>query len=107
MKIACATVSLFFIVFIVTPASAEEVMFTCEITGSGDDGFSIIAVNQGPEPKTCSATCTLTKSDGSRQSWSYSSRHVKAVSHRQWFGGETAVPGAPLSNPQISDTSCN
>ena len=85
----------------------EQVTFTCSITGSGDSGFDIYATNDGPDPKKCSATCTVTKRDGSKQSWSYSNTVPGNPGRRFWFGGEASVRGAPLSNPTISNTSCN
>ena len=33
--------------------------------------------------------------------------NVGTQTQRTWFGGEAGVPGAPLSNPTISQTSCN
>ena len=93
---------------IATLALAQQVTFTCRITGSGDSGFDIYATNPGPDRKKCSATCTVTRSDGSTRSWSYSATvNVGTQTQRTWFGGEAGVPGAPLSNPTISQTSCN
>ena len=88
-------------------ALAQAVTFACAITGSGASGFDIYATNPGPDRKKCSATCTVTRSDGSTRSWSYSGTvNVGAPTQRQWFGGEAAVPGAPLSKPTMSKSSC-
>ena len=111
MKIACATAVSFLIATVAlaqpTLALAQQVTFTCGITGSGDSGFDIYAINPGPDRKKCSATCTVTKRDGSTRSWSYSTTvNVGTQTQRHWFGGEAGVPGAPLSNPTISKTSC-
>lgn len=87
---------------------AADVEFTCVITGSGDSGFDILAVNPGPDAKKCTATCTLTKKDGSTKSWTYTAKvSGKTPNQRVWFGGEAGVAGAPLSNPKISNTSCS
>src|SRR6058998_2418634 len=93
---------------IAAPASAQQVTFTCSITGSGASGFDVHATNPGPGRKTCRATCTVTRSDGSTQSWSYSGTvNAGAPAQRMWFGGEAGVPGAPLSKPAITNASCD
>jgi hypothetical protein len=104
MKIACVTLLL---LSITIPALAQQVTFTCVITGSGADGFDIQATNPGPGRKKCSATCTVTRSDGSTHSWSYSGTvNAGPPAQRHWFGGEAGVKGAPLRNPMISKASC-
>lgn len=92
-----------------TPALADQVTFTCTITGSDKDGFDIHAQNAGPDEKNCSAACEVTKKDGSTKEYTYASRPVKYVSPdtRRWFGGETNVPGKPLSEARITQHSCN
>ena len=102
MKIACITA---FSLLIATPTLAQQVTFTCVLTGSSNSGFDIRATNPSPNVKKCGATCTVTKSDGSTKSWFYSGMVYPNGPH--WLGGETEVPGAPLSNPTISNTSCN
>ena len=98
MKIACAIAGL---------ALAQQVTFTCAITGSGASGFDIYATNPGPDRKKCTATCAVIQKDGSTRSWSYSATvNVGSPTQRHWFGGEAGVPGAPLSNPTISKASC-
>lgn len=104
MKAAYVVALLF---LIATPVVAEDVTFTCAIMGSDNDGFSIFATNSGSNHKKCSADCTVTTSDGSTKSWSYTGRTVRAVSHKQWFGGESGVAGAPLRDPKISSSSCD
>lgn len=87
--------------------AAADVEFTCTLSGSGDRGFDIYAKNPGPDAKKCSATCTVTKQDGSTKSWSYTSTvSGKTPNQRIWFGGEAGVAGAPLRNPKISNTAC-
>ena len=106
MKIVCATAVAVSMV-IATLALAQQVTFTCAITGSGASGFDIYAINPGPDRKKCSATCTVTRKDGTTQSWSYSATvNVGSPTQRHWFGGEAGVPGAPLSTPTISKASC-
>jgi hypothetical protein len=101
-RVACATVASF---LNVASVQAGEVVFTCSITGVSD-GFNILAVNPDPVPKTCNATCTVTKSDGQTEPFSYKSLNVSVGNQRFWFAGESGVKGAPLSNPKISETSC-
>ena len=105
MKITGSTI---LSILMVAPALvAAEVTFECKITGSGARGFDIVAIDPGSEPKKCSATCTVTKKDGSTKSWSYTATvSGKGSNQHIWFGGEAGVPGAPLSNPKISDVSC-
>jgi hypothetical protein len=99
----------------VVPAIAGEsvtvgdVTFECKITGSANDGFSILATNSGKTDKKCKASCTLTKKDGkSKQTW----EHEHPVSgftgepgdkpRIQMFYGEGDISGAPLSNPEVT-----
>lgn len=57
----------------VVPAIADEkvtsggVTFECIITGSDKDGFTLSATNSGKTDKKCTASCTLTKKDGSSE----------------------------------------
>jgi len=98
------------VLFILLAASslvAADVEFTC-ITWSGDSGFDILAVNPGRDAKKCTATCTVTKKDGSMKSWAYTATVAgKTPNQRVWFNGEAGGAGAPLSNPKISNTSCS
>ena len=104
MKILCVVL---LVVALVVPASAQPVTFTCTITGSHHDGFDLVAINPGPQQKKCSATCTVTRSDGTTQSWSYS-RTVRSGTPKNgfWFAGEAGLKGAPLRNPTVSKSSC-
>jgi hypothetical protein len=103
-KLAYATA---FLLATALPACGQQVTFTCAITGSGADGFDIVAVNSGPDRKQCRATCTVTKNDGSTQSWSYSGVvRAGAPNQRQWFAGEAGLKGAPLKDPTISTSTC-
>jgi hypothetical protein len=86
--------------------SAGDVTFVCEVTGSGDDGFTITAKNEGSADKSCDATCKLDKASGGSKSWSYSAK-VRASPQKFYFGGEAGVSGAPLSNPNVTDASCS
>ncbi len=96
------------ILLAVSSLVAADVEFTCVITGSGDSGFDILAVNPGPDAKKCTATCTVTKKDGSMKSWTYTATVTgKTPKQRVWFSGEAGVAGAPLSNPKISNASCS
>ena len=77
----------------VVPAIAGEsvtvgdVTFECKITGSANDGFSILATNSGKTDKKCKASCTLTKKDGkSKQTWE----------HEHPVSGFTGEPGTNL-----------
>jgi hypothetical protein len=92
-----------------TPALADQVTFTCTISGSDRDGFEIHAKNAGPNNKTCSAACEVTKKDGSTKEYTYSSRSVTYVSPdtKRWFAAETNVPGKPLSEARITQHSCD
>lgn len=88
--------------------SAGDVEFTASLTGSGNSGFDIYAKSSAAINKSCTATVTVTKSDGSTQSWTYKDRNVQGGTNaKQWFGGESSVSGSPLSDPMISDQSCS
>jgi hypothetical protein len=90
--------------------SVGDIQFGCVITGSDADGFSVWA-HWARTPETnrkCKVTITVTKSDGSKQSWTYRDRIVYAIA--KWggvMGGEASVSGEPLSNPKLSDASCD
>src|SRR3954452_2369377 len=106
IRTACAAA----IILIAPPAFADQVTFTCELTGGGSqgkDGFDIYAANSGPDPKTCTAACSVTHSTGKKETWTYRNRVVN-VARKSWFGGEAGVKDAPLSGPKIesSETSC-
>ena len=106
---------------LVAPALASpnktvgQITFSCEITGSGSDGFSVYATNAGPE-KQCSATCTIAMGDKKTKTFKFpASGGTQTVrAGRQSFGsgpltgpGQAPVPPGPLSNPDLSDASCN
>jgi hypothetical protein len=67
MKLGKAAVAL---LLLTTPAmagsskSVGDVTFTCEVTGSGNDGFKITAKNEGSSDKSCEATCKLDRASG-------------------------------------------
>ena len=90
-----------------TAASEDgQVTFTCKLNGSNDSGFDIIAANSGHTPRNCKATCSVTKHDGSTQSWEYRNL-VRADESGMWFGGEAGVKGSPLKDPKITSHSCD
>ena|ERR1051326_4438149 len=100
------------VLLLATPAFADQVTFTCELTGGGShgqDGFDIYASNAGPGDKTCTAACTVTRQEGGPKTWTYRNVLVREAKQRFWFGGEAGVQGAPLSDPKLetSQTSCN
>jgi hypothetical protein len=109
MKIGKAVLAL---LLLATPAMADssktvgDVTFTCEVTGSGNDGFKITAKNDGSSDKSCEATCKLDRASGGSKSWTYKYK-VNASPQKFYFGGEASLPGAPLSNPDLTDASCN
>jgi hypothetical protein len=100
---------LFLLALTVVPAIADDkvtagdVTFECKITGSDKDGFDIIATNGGKTDKKCKASCTLTKKDGSTQTWKYEKtvRGGDAPSIQNFYG-EGGISGAPLSNPEVT-----
>jgi hypothetical protein len=108
MRIVKATLAL---VLLATPAMADssksvgDVTFTCEITGSDKDGITVTGKNDGAEDKNCKATCKVKKTVGDSQDWKYSAKvHAKKL---EYFGGEAGVKGAPLSEPSVTDASCD
>ena len=125
MKIACAVISS---LLAVTPALAQDrstlasneisqpvtsnaVTFTCLLQGGGQngrDGYNI-TYTSSVKRANCSVTCAISKSDNSTYSQSFSHPVRKGVTAdtNQWFDGEAAVAGAPLSNPKITSASCN
>jgi hypothetical protein len=47
---------------------ADDVEFTAALDGSGDSGFNVYATSSAEKDKTCTATATVTKKDGSTRS---------------------------------------
>ncbi len=91
-------------------AFAADVTFTCELQGNngkGPDGFQISAVNSSGKVKKCSVTCTVTLGSGTTKAFPYRDQSISTSSFKQYVAGESAVSGAPLSNPKITDSSCN
>ena len=80
-----------------------EVTFECKLTGSGDSGFDITTDTK--VAKTCTASCKLTKKNGTTQEWKYEKRKVNTG--KTWFGGESSVSGSPLSKPDLTSASCS
>jgi hypothetical protein len=113
MKIGCAAALL---LVTITPALAgatrtvDKVTFTCEVTGGAKDGFSILAKNDGDADKACTASCTLTKSDKTKQEWNFPERgdpiKVKKGAPRMYFEGKAGLKGAPLTDPDVTKASC-
>ncbi len=87
--------------------TVNQVTFTCEVTGGDKDGFSIIARNDGPTDKKCSASCTLTTASKSTKKWTYGTITVKAGPAKRYFGGEAGQPGKPFTNPDLTEASCS
>jgi hypothetical protein len=109
MKIVFAAAALSLLV--TTPALSAAtkanngVLLECKLTGSGNSGFDVTGDNkQGTADRTCSATCKVTKSDGSILEKSYSHKVNKGLT--TWIGGEASVPGSPLKNPDLTKGSC-
>jgi hypothetical protein len=109
MKIGYVTV---LSLLIATPAFSAAtktdsgVVLECKLMGSGNSGFDITGDNkQGSADRSCSATCKLTKSDGSTFERSYTQKINKGS--KTWMGGESGVPGAPLKNPDLTKGSCS
>ena len=109
MKFANAAALL---LLLTTPALADakktigDVVLECTVTGSSKDGFDVTADNKkGSADRDCSATCKLTKKDGSTIEKSYSKKAGKNL--KVWMGGEGSVSGAPLSNPNLTSASCS
>jgi hypothetical protein len=99
------------LLLVATPAlsgatkTENGVLLECKLTGSGDSGFDITGDNkQGSADRNCSASCKLTKSDGSTFERSYSHKINKGF--KTWMGGEAGVSGAPLKNPDLTKGSC-
>ena len=95
----------------VIPAIADEkkkdvgeVTFVCKTTGNDNDGYNLIATNNGTTDKECKASCTLTKKGGGKTSGDEKTKLVRAGKTENVYG-EAGISGAPLSDPQI-DASC-
>ena len=88
-----------------TAAADDDVKFTCEITGSSNDGFTLSAINPGSNERKCQASCAVTKKDGSTQKWDYHGT-LRVRSGPQYLGGEAGIAGAPLKDPKVSGESC-
>jgi catabolite regulation protein CreA len=108
MKIGKAALAL---LLLATPAMADssktvgKVTFTCEITGSDKDGITVTSKNDGDDDKDCTATCKVKSAGGDSQVFKYS---AKSRGHKvEYFNGEAGLKGAPLSEPNITDASCD
>jgi hypothetical protein len=118
MKITYAAISF---LLIATPAFSgasktdKGVIFTCEVTGSDKDGFSLYAKNTGTSDRSCSATCQLTASDGKKRDFSSDTRPVRAKpadvrgdpARIQLEGQAGIKDGKPFSNADITKASCS
>jgi hypothetical protein len=77
--------ALLLLAIVATPALASSsksdhgVTFTCEVTGSDKDGFSLYAKNDGDVDRDCKATCTLTDGSGKKQSFTWPTSGKKAT----------------------------
>jgi hypothetical protein len=77
-----------------------DVKFESKITGSDNDGFSISASNRGKTDRKCKVSITLTKKNGSKQTWDYNYL-ASARDVTEFVAGEASISGAPLSNPDL------
>jgi hypothetical protein len=108
MKIGKAALPL---LLLATPAMADSsktagtVTFTCEITGSDKDGITVTSKNDGDDDKDCKATCKVKSAGGDTPDFKYS--HKTHAHKLEYFDGEAGLKGAPLSNPNITDASCD
>ena len=105
------------LVIVATPTFAASsktdngVTFTCEVTGSDKDGFSLYAKNDGAVDRNCKATCTLTDGSGKKQSFTWPTAGKKATTakangSRFEFYGEAGLKPKPFSNPDVIMASC-
>ena len=91
------------------------VTFTCEVTGSDKDGYTLTAKNDGKVDRKCTASCTLTKADRTKKEYDHESRTVRAQTDpsvrsgaaKMYFGGAAGQPGKPLTNPDVTKASCS
>jgi hypothetical protein len=82
--------------------TAGDVTFEVQITGSDKDGFDILATNSGKTDRSCQASLTLTKKDGTKQTWKYRHSVRGDYSANQSFYSEAGISGAPLSDPELT-----
>lgn len=82
-------------------ATVGEVTFECIIMGSDKDGFSLHATNHGKTDKKCTASCTLTKKDGSTETCQGESTVYGDSPVMRYICGKSSVKGPPLSNPEV------
>jgi hypothetical protein len=111
MKTGYAILPLLLLTVPATAASTKSdngVDFTCELSGSNDSGFNIVATNKNATSMDCTASCKLIKADGSSKEWDYNSpaRTVGSNKQKYWFAGESSVTGSPLKNPDMTKASC-
>jgi hypothetical protein len=108
MKFASAAALL---LLLATPAFADasktvsDVVVECAVTGSSNDGYNLTADNKkGSADRDCSATCKLTRKDGSTFEKSWSKKVSKGF--KVSMGGEGSLPGSPFSSPNVTQASC-
>lgn len=91
----------------VVPAIADEkvtvndVTFECIIQGSDKDGFTLSATNSGKTDKKCTASCTLTKKDGSTETCKGERTVYGDSPVTRYVCGKSGVMGSPLRNPEV------
>jgi len=78
--------ALVFVAAVPTPGDIEcgvvsvgNIRFGCALSGSDADGFDVWAQTSDETNKTCRVTITVSKRDGSKQSWTYRDGIVHAI----------------------------
>jgi hypothetical protein len=97
----------------------NDVTFTCEVTGSDKDGFSLTAKNDGKVDRSCTASCRLTGASNKKtQEWNMpksgttkvkaqTDPSVRSGAPRIYFGGEAGLKeDKPYKDPEVTKASC-
>jgi hypothetical protein len=91
------------------PALAQQQwQLRCAIDSDGN-GYNIYATNNGPGPVTCTASCSVSTSDGLTQTVNCTTTIQAGYSDVPICGTGPGSPGRPpYSNAQLSaDSTCN
>src|SRR5690349_4017688 len=89
-----------------TPVLADQVTFKC-VLQNADKGFKILATNPGPGPKTCTAECQATQSDGKLIAFGKCTKSVPQGTSDGLFCGNGDASKDALKDPNIISASCN